>query len=474
MPPRTLRGRLTLLFGTVSGLVLAAVLIVLYLLMSVQLRSAIRDDLGARLTDLTAAVASGNPGLVATDPYAQAIGPGGQVLAASPNVPLESLLSPDELSSAQHHPLLLERPVSRLPGTSLLEARQVENGSAVVVAGTSLQPVTQVEHRLLAGLLVALPVLVAAMTLGVRRIVGAVLQPVSQLTDRAAAISELDLSERLPQPAGHDEIAQLARTMNRMLARLEVGVLRERAFIDDASHELRTPLAVLRGELELAVTADNTAEVRQGLKAALSEAERLSDLASGLLALARAGAPAPGRQRFDLLQVTRSVVERLQLAAQRAAPDAPDVRAGVHVVVVGSRTVVEADRRAMEQLVTNLVTNAADAGAQNVRVTVRPGSLPGVGGHPRGGRVAIQVEDDGPGFPPDVLPRVFERFTKGTTSRTSGGTGLGLAIVAAIARAHDGEALADNGSRLGGARVTVMLRQDPSPSSAGSSPSPRR
>ncbi|HEX5532189.1 MAG TPA: HAMP domain-containing sensor histidine kinase [Actinomycetales bacterium] len=470
MAPRTLRGRLTLLFGTVSGLALAAVLIALYVLMSVQLRSAIRDDLGARLTDLTAAVASGNPGLVATDPYAQVIGPGRQVLAASPNAPLESLLTADELSRAQHHYLLVERQVSHLPGTSLLEARQVEDGSAVVVAGVSLQPVTQVENRLLAGLLVALPLLVAAMTLGVRRIVGAVLQPVSQLTDRAAAISELNLSERLPQPGGHDEIAQLARTMNRMLARLEVGVLRERAFIDDASHELRTPLAVLRGELELALTADDSTEVQQGLKAALLEAERLSDLASGLLALARAGSPAPERQRFDLLQVTRSVVERLRLAAQRAAPDAPEVR----VVVHGSRTVVEADRRAMEQLVTNLVTNAAAAGARNVRVTVRPGALPGVAAHAGAGRVVIQVEDDGPGFPADVLPRAFERFTKGTTSRTSVGTGLGLAIVAAIARAHEGEAHADNGSRLGGARVTVMLRQDPPSLPRGSSPSPRR
>ena len=104
----------------------------------------------------------------------------------------------------------------------------------------------------------------------------------------AAAITAGQTSERLPVPPADDEIGRLGRTLNEMLARLEVAFKRERAFVSDASHELRTPLAILRTELELALRGEHTREeLEAALRSAAEESERLSRLAEDLLVIAR-------------------------------------------------------------------------------------------------------------------------------------------------------------------------------------------
>ena len=104
----------------------------------------------------------------------------------------------------------------------------------------------------------------------------------------AAAVTAAETSERLPVPPADDEIGRLGRTLNEMLARLEVAFKRERAFVSDASHELRTPLAILRTELELALRGEHTREeLEAALRSAAEESERLSRLAEDLLVIAR-------------------------------------------------------------------------------------------------------------------------------------------------------------------------------------------
>ena len=104
----------------------------------------------------------------------------------------------------------------------------------------------------------------------------------------AAAVTAAQTSERLPVPPANDEIGRLGRTLNEMLARLEVAFKRERAFVSDASHELRTPLAILRTELELALRGEHTREeLEAALRSAAEESERLSRLAEDLLVIAR-------------------------------------------------------------------------------------------------------------------------------------------------------------------------------------------
>jgi two-component system OmpR family sensor kinase len=244
-----------------------------------------------------------------------------------------------------------------------------------------------------------------------------------------------------PRPAGRDEIASLASTLNAMLGRIAETMAHERAFIDDASHELRSPLAVLRGELELARLEQreeqDPARTRAMVDSALQETDRLVALTERLLVLARADA---GRlvgesEVIALDDIVRHVVGRIPT-------DHVEVQATVRDMSVF------ADPVALEQLLANVIANAAAWARSRVEVQAAP----------EDGVVVMQVADDGPGFDPNVLERAFDRFSRADTTRaSSGGTGLGLAIVAAIAEALGGTVTARNGPPLGGAVVEIRI-----------------
>ena len=224
---------------------------------------------------------------------------------------------------------------------------------------------------------------------------------------------------RLAQPAGDDEIAELGRTLNAMLARIETTIAHERAFIDDAAHELRSPLAVLRGELEL--TADDPGDadaVAQGVASALEETDRLDPADRGPAhAGPRRRRPARSRRRR---RRSCSVPPR---SASAACPTATRCAS----TVSGEPVIVRGDASWIHQIVTNLVANA-----ERYARSRDPGH------HGRDGeRHGWSVADDGAGFPPELFVRAFDRFTRGDGARTrsGGGAGLGLAIVASLADA---------------------------------------
>jgi two-component system, OmpR family, sensor kinase len=315
--------------------------------------------------------------------------------------------------------------------------------SRVLSVGVSAQPLQEARRRLLALLLGAAPLLLSVLAVAGWLAVRAALRPVDVLTREAATISSLESDRSLPPVPGDDEIARLARTLDGMLARLRVAFARERAFVDDASHELRSPIAVLRGELELALSAtDDPPEVERSLRAALGEAERLSRLAEDLLLLAR--------ERAGSLVVRRDPVDLLDLATAEARRLEPVL--GLRIDVSGDPVVVQGDADRLRQLLANLVHNSAAAGSNAVRVHVGADAA----------QAELQVADDGRGFPPDLQDAAFERFVRGDHARTPGasGAGLGLSIVRAIAAAHGGTVDAHNGKPLGGAVVTARLPLD--------------
>ncbi|MGH8868832.1 MAG: HAMP domain-containing sensor histidine kinase [Actinomycetes bacterium] len=453
LPPRTLRDRLTVLFAVGSSLVLLAVLGLVYAVTSGQLRSAVDEGLQARVRTIAVAAAQGNLVVVDQDPYAQVLDSRGRVVAASPAAPDFPVLSNTQVVLATDRTLDYEGSVPELGDHARLLAVPVPELGEVAVVGASLDTVRQGQQTLLLVLGLAAPLLVAGLTYAARRVVGAALGPVGALTEKAATVSAGTAVRTLPVPAGDDEVARLAHTLNGMLARLHEAYARERAFVDDASHELRTPLAVLRGELEMGLASGDPDEMRTALVAAQREVLRLGALADDLLVLAREGAGTLVTRR-EPVDVARSVDgvagplgEVLGLAVQVTTPD-------------GTRPLATGDAARLEQVWTNLLTNGARAGARTIRVLVHE--------DPASGLVRVEVADDGPGFPDETLPTVFERFTRGDAARTrtrhgpatsdeAGGTGLGLAIVAAIVRAHGGQVSADNGSPLGGARVSVTL-----------------
>ena len=444
-PPTALRARLALLFALGSGALLAAAAGFLYVNLNGELQTAINQGLQARERDIAADVGQGNTQVRREEAFAQILQTDGHVLGSSVTIsPAAPVLLPDELRRTARRPLYINRDVQGLGRQARLLARRERMGArtVVVVVGASTAAVARGQRRLGLALGVASPLLIGALAGGGWLVAGAALRPVRRMTEEADAVSLEARGRRLAELAGDDEIAHLGRTLNAMLDRIEASVERERAFLDDASHELRTPVAILRAELELGLlAADDGAATKAALESALEEADRLARLADDLLVLARAshlGESAGRRESVDLVAAVERVRDRL------AAPDGPSV------VISGSAPRCSVDAVSIEQVLVNLVANARRHAAGHVVV-----ELAG----PVDGQVVVTVADDGPGFPPSLLPRAFDRFSRADAARgrVAGGTGLGLAIVDAVARAHGGSVVAANGPPLGGAVVQVRL-----------------
>src|SRR4051812_4625811 len=340
------------------------------------------------------------------------------------------LIAPALFERASRGAVLVDRTrVRRMDEPVRLLARPASRRSEVLVVASALGDRDDSLASLLAVLLVGgLGALVLASLAGYG-LASAALRPVDSMRRRAAEISQLGSGARLPVPAGRDELAELGRTLNEMLDRLDEAAMRERGFVANASHELRTPLALLRGELELALREGRSPdELRAAIVAAGEETDRLAQLADDLLVLARAD-----RGRLPVRTEPQEADELLSGTATRFALRAEAARRGLRVEPAPA-TAVAADRLRVEQALGNLVENALRYGDGAVTLSAR---------RSRSG-VELHVSDHGAGFAPELLERAFERFTRVDRGGGRGGAGLGLAIVAAVAAAHGCRAGAAN------------------------------
>jgi two-component system OmpR family sensor kinase len=446
-----IRLRLTAVFALVMAGVLAGVGTFVYLRLGHSLDEQLNESLQAR-ADTLAALVRQSPGLESLtggvpddEGFAQVIGPDGSVEAATPGLPAEPLLSAAALARARSRQVIVGR--ISLEGLDGGEARvlaaPVESGGrrVVVLVGASLEDRHDALQGLLAQLFVAGPIALALSCLAGYALAGAALRPVEAMRERAAQISADKPGRRLPLPRTRDELFRLGETLNAMLARLEAGMARERRFVADASHELRTPLALLKAELELALRRPRSGnETERALRSAAEEVDRLARLAEDLLVLARAD---EGRLPLRLSEVP--VRDLLESVAHRFSMRA-DAAGRTVAVAAPSDGSFSGDRLRMEQALGNLVDNALRYGSGTVLVAAES----------KGDGVTFRVSDQGAGFPPDFLPRAFERFSRADEARSGGAAGLGLTIVDAIARAHRGVASAVNRPG-GGAEVTLSL-----------------
>ncbi|MFF4314586.1 HAMP domain-containing sensor histidine kinase [Streptomyces sp. 900105755] len=335
-----------------------------------------------------------------------------------------------------------------IPGLGSYQVAYASNDSnAYYVAIPTKDADSTISTLILVEISVTVSGLIAA-TLAGTVIVGVATRPLRRVAATATRVSELplhtgevNLSERVPDTEcdPHTEVGQVGSALNRMLNHVHGALharqqseMRVRQFVADASHELRTPLASIRGYAELTRRGREQVgpDTRHALGRIESEAGRMTLLVEDLLLLARLDAGRPLQfEHTDLIPLVVDTISDTRAAGMdhNWRLDLPDEPA-----------LVAADAARIQQVLINLLGNARKHTPPGTTVTARI--------QRRGPWMCVDVEDNGQGIPPDLLPHVFERFARGDSarSRSTGSTGLGLAIVQAVATAHGGAVTVDS------------------------------
>lgn len=362
-----------------------------------------------------------------------------------------------------------------LPGLGgyRVEAVHAADGTTVLVG----IPTTEVSRALTTLVLVEVCVtgagLIAAGIAGAAMVTVA-LRPLRRVAATATRVSELPLHsgevalfERVPDAEAdpRTEVGQVGAALNRMLGHVgsaldarQKSEMRVRQFVADASHELRTPLASIRGYAELTRRGrENTGpDTRHALGRIESEAQRMTGMVEDLLLLARLDAGRPlSYESTDLSPLVIDAVSDARVTGRAASGDGAGPTHHWRLELPEVPATVRADPTRIQQVLVNLLANARTHTPPGTTVTAR---VLAEAGNPW---VTMEVRDNGPGIPPELLPHVFERFARGDASRSrhAGSTGLGLAIVQAVVTAHGG--LAEVRSVPGNTVFAVHLPAEP-------------
>jgi two-component system, OmpR family, sensor kinase len=295
-----------------------------------------------------------------------------------------------------------------------------------VVSGISLDPYERTRNTALIASLVFAALVLAVVGVASRWLLAGALRPVARMTAQAAEWSETGASRRFALGEPHDELTQLAATLDRLLDRLAAGLRREQRLTAELSHELRTPLASIAAEAQLALRRERTGEqYRRGFEAIVAAATRMQRTLNTLLAAARAEL-GTGAASSDARECARAAIDDCaSLAGER----------GIEVELVSPPAPlrVGADADLVERALAPLVENACRYGHRRARLSLA-----------RNGRqVTFTVDDDGPGVAPEERARIFEPGSRGPIGGGDGGAGLGLALSRRLARAAGGDVRAE-------------------------------
>lgn len=271
-----------------------------------------------------------------------------------------------------------------------------------------------------------------------------VLRPIDTLITASRALSAGNLRTRV-SIRGHDELTELGRNFNRMVASLESAERQRRQLIADSAHELRTPLSNIHGYLEAFADGVLPADPEY-IESLREESQLLARIIDDLRLLALSDA---GQLPCDRVRLDAAVLLRGSRSAHQAAAESAEVRLRIEAPAGRAPVMIDADPNRMRQALGNLVGNALHVTPPHGTVTLRTFATAGT--------AVIEVRDTGGGIDAEHLPRIFDRFWRADPSRNrrTGGSGLGLAIVREIVAAHDGEISARNTE--GGAVFTITL-----------------
>ncbi|WP_243225416.1 cell wall metabolism sensor histidine kinase WalK [Microbacterium sp. CIAB417] len=241
------------------------------------------------------------------------------------------------------------------------------------------------------------------------------LRPLRQMRETANRVSAQSLDERIPL-VGNDDVAELARTMNAMLDRLDAALESQRELLSDVGHELKTPITIVRGHVEVMDPTD-PADARQTQSLVVDELDRMGRLVQDLASAASLHGPSPvNAAPVDVADLVQQIFRK----AQGIVGAEPSLVATAHVVA-------ELDAARITQAMLQLAQNAVTHGSERIEIGSRADAE----------TVTFWVRDFGPGVPDKDKQRVFERFHRGTDA-SAPGSGLGLNIVQVIAHAHGG------------------------------------
>ncbi len=337
--------------------------------------------------------------------------------------------------------------------------------SYTAVAAIPMSRATEVAGRLLLIELIAISIALILAGLVATWFIRRSLRPLHEVAETASEVANLpldtgdvDIPARVHDPIPTTEVGQVGLAVNAMLDHVESSLKtradteeRLRRFVSDAGHELRTPLAAVRGYAELMRrgAANDPQQSRHAAERIEAAGSRMGLLVEDLLLLASLDEERP---------LARDVVDLHKLvddAVAEAATAGPDHEWSVDASE--SRVSVIGDSARLHQAVANLLANARAHTPPGTTVTTRVWADAATG--------YVEVRDDGPGFPADLLPRVTDRFARGDSSRSraTGGSGLGLAIVKAVVEAHGGSVSVGNAAPGPGAVVRVSVPIAPAP-----------
>ena len=296
----------------------------------------------------------------------------------------------------------------------------------VVQVATHLRFVRKSLSHFKGNMLAAFPIILVLGSLGGWILARRSLSPIGYIASKARSITSNNLDERLATRGTDDEMDDLIRTINEMIARLESSFKRISEFTADASHELKTPICALKGEAEVLLSKKRPLEeYQEGLAHFIDRFDQLNRMINDLILLSK----------FDSSQVELNMASlRLDLLVQDmgnlfrilAEQKGIDLQMGK-----GQEVTIMGDKVRLQQLFTNLIDNAIKYTPEgSIRITVERD----------GENAVVQVVDTGIGIPREEQEKIFKRFYRVDKSRSkeSGGVGLGLSIAEWIAHAHRG------------------------------------
>jgi heavy metal sensor kinase len=293
-------------------------------------------------------------------------------------------------------------------------------------------------------LLTSIPLAVLVLCSAAWLIAKASLRPLASFSGTIEAITHENLAERIDAGTTVRELARLARSFNAMLDRLSTVFESQKRLVADASHELKTPLSVIRTQCDVALQRARSAEEYAAtLRAVRLSSRSMTRLIDDLLSLARLDAGLLAPQGFARVPLGECIREAIRMTAAMAAERrvTATLDADAALAVAGSRS-------ALCEVFLNLIENA-------IRYNVEEGTVT-VAAREDGGRAVITVADTGVGMEERDLGRIFERFYRAGTARSTEGTGLGLSIVRSVVEAHAGTIKVESEPNKG-SRFTIML-----------------